>query len=74
MSNYLTMEDTIAPAVELASEANSSDLCISTDESVQTDWTQIMQSYDREYTQQVESVKDRMQRYEAYYHTMLDIS
>jgi len=68
------MDGTIAPAVELASEANSSDLSISTDESVQTDWTQIMQSYDREYTQQVNSVKDYMQRYEAYYHTVLDIS
>jgi hypothetical protein len=55
------MDDTVSPAVELASEAN---IPIPMDENALPDWTQMMQSYDHEYAYQVASVKNRMQRYE----------
>jgi archaellum biogenesis protein FlaJ (TadC family) len=59
----IEMDGTITPAAELASEADRSDLFMSENKIVHPDWTQMMESYDRDYKRQVASVNNYMQRY-----------
>jgi len=63
MMEELEMDGTITPAAELASEADGSNLFMSDNKIVHPDWTQMMESYDRNYKTQVASVNNYMQRY-----------
>jgi hypothetical protein len=57
------MEDTIIPASEAAKDLHVVYPYIPIN-NPHLDWTQILDSYDRAYSIQVDSVKDRMQQYD----------